>query len=97
MSLRVGLAVASCSSLGTAAPSAGAERAVGRSAIDGIYRVQTTLADLRRVAAPEDLNAANYGRWTAVFDRGRFVITQQNGAVCTWQYGTFTLAATEFS
>jgi len=77
---------------GAISPTASADRAAGRSAIDGIYRVQTTLAELRKVAGPEDLDAANYGRWTAVFDRGHFVITQQNGAVCTWQYGTFTLA-----
>ena len=90
--LRCFAVVALAAGFGAVAPTADADRTAGRSAIDGIYRVQTTLADLKKVAGPEDIDAANYGRWTAVFDRGRFVITQKNGAVCTWQYGTFTLA-----
>jgi len=90
--LRCFAVVALAVGLGAIAPTAGAGRAAGRSAIDGIYRVQTTLAELRKVAGPGDQDPANFGRFTAVFDRGRFVITQQNGEVCTWQYGTFTLA-----
>jgi hypothetical protein len=55
--------------------------------------VTATLAELRpTIDFPDELNTANYGTFTAVFDRGRFVVTQQNGAVCTWQYGTFRLA-----
>jgi hypothetical protein len=29
----------------------------------------------------------NWGRWTYVFDRGRFAITQENEKACTWGYG----------
>jgi hypothetical protein len=87
----VALEVAPAGAASAPTPAASAERAVGRTAIDGIYRFQTTLAELRTVADPDELNIANYGRFTAVFDRGRFVFTQQNGGVCTWQYGTFRL------
>jgi hypothetical protein len=71
-------------------PAARADRAAVRGSIDGIYRVKTTLGELRPVVDfPDELNPANYGTFTAVFDRGRFVLTHQNGGMCTWQYGTF--------
>jgi hypothetical protein len=75
------------------APAAHADPATVRTAIDGIYRVKTTLGELRPVVEfPDELNPANYGTFTAVFDRGRFVVTHRNGGTCTWQYGTFKVA-----
>ena len=54
--------------------------------IDGIWRMDTD----RRAAGDEGM-AENWGRWTFVFDRGRFAITQENPEACTWGYGTFAV------
>lgn len=85
-----------CSAFITASPSladsGGSDRAAGRTAIDGIYRLQTTAEELR-VLAPSDVNVSNYGKFTVVFAQGHFVITQRNNSACTWQYGTFRLKA----
>jgi TRAP-type C4-dicarboxylate transport system substrate-binding protein len=60
--------------------------------IDGVWRMDTD----RRAAAPEGL-AENWGHWIFVFDRGRFAITQENSAACTWGYGKFAVAGNRMS
>jgi TRAP-type C4-dicarboxylate transport system substrate-binding protein len=64
-------------------PSAPASR---RTPLDGSWRMDTN----RSAAVPEYF-AENWGHWIFVFDRGRFAITQENVASCTWGYGTFTV------
>ena len=58
--------------------------ASNKTAIDGVWRMQTDREDAR----PEGY-AENWGDWIYVFDRGRFAITQENAEACTWGYGTF--------
>ena len=66
----------------------------GKSAIDGVWRMDTD----RRAARPDYLEE-NWGRWIFVFDRGRFAITQENpdANACTWQYGTFDVDGNRMS
>jgi TRAP-type C4-dicarboxylate transport system substrate-binding protein len=61
-------------------------------AIDGVWRMDTD-----REAVDYDYYAENWGRWTYVFDRGRFAITQENGDACTWGYGTFAVDGNRMS
>ena len=55
-------------------------------AIDGVWRMETD-----REAVHYDYYLENWGRWTYVFDRGRFAMTQENRKACTWAYGTFAV------
>jgi hypothetical protein len=59
----------------------------GATPFDGTYRMVT----------PPDCDPApeNCGTWTFYFDRGRFAVTQENGAACTWAYGTFRVSGDE--
>lgn len=57
-----------------------------RTPIDGVWRMTDESTDSDPPASP-----ANYGRWTYVFDRGHFAISQHNADACTWAYGTFTV------
>ena len=63
-----------------------APEAQTRTPLDGTWRMDTD----RSAAAPEGLDE-NWGHWIFVFDRGRFAITQENRASCTWGYGTYTV------
>ena len=71
------------------APSGG-----GKSAIDGVWRMDTD-----RSAARPDYLEENWGRWIYVFDRGRFAVTQENpdAEACTWGYGTFEVDGNRMS
>jgi hypothetical protein len=61
-----------------------------------VYRVTTTVDDLRRAGAPEDeVIPENYGTWIFVFDHGRFADTQENGPSCTWGYGTYAVTGAQ--
>jgi TRAP-type transport system periplasmic protein len=64
----------------------------GKSAIDGVWRMDTD-----RSAARPDYLEENWGRWIYVFDRGNFAITQENRDACTWQYGTFDVDGNRMS
>jgi TRAP-type transport system periplasmic protein len=66
----------------------------GKSAIDGVWRMDTD-----RSAARPDYLEENWGRWSYVFDRGRFAVTQENpdADACTWQYGTFEVDGNRMS
>ena len=55
--------------------------------LDGSWQMDSK----RSASAPEYLDE-NWGHWRFVFDRGRFAITQENPASCTWGYGTYTVA-----
>jgi TRAP-type C4-dicarboxylate transport system substrate-binding protein len=69
---------------------------VGSTQLDGVYRMTTTVDDLRRAGAEAaDVNAGNYGTWVFVFDHGRFADTQENESACTWGYGTLTVKGDE--
>jgi len=61
-------------------------------AIDGVWTMDTD-----REAARPEYYEENWGRWTYVFDRGRFAITQENDRACTWGYGTFTVDGNQMS
>ena len=63
-----------------------APEAKARTPLDGTWRMDTD----RSAAGPERLDE-NWGNWFFVFDRGRFAITQENKASCTWGYGTYTV------
>jgi TRAP-type transport system periplasmic protein len=54
--------------------------------IDGVWKMETD----RRAAGPDQLDE-NWGDWIYVFDHGKFAITQENEAACTWGYGTYTV------
>jgi len=58
--------------------------------IDGVYRTTTTFAEGIAAGDPEPI-LENYGEWVWVFDRGRFVVAQENGEACTWAYGHYAL------
>jgi TRAP-type transport system periplasmic protein len=64
----------------------------GKSAIDGVWRMDTD-----RSAARPDYLEENWGHWIYVFDRGNFAITQENRDACTWQYGTFEVDGNRMS
>jgi TRAP-type C4-dicarboxylate transport system substrate-binding protein len=79
-----------------AKPSSTGATATRTSRIDGVYRVTTTVDDLRRAGAPEDeVIPENYGTWIFVFDHGRFADTQENASSCTWGYGTYTVTGAQ--
>ena len=61
-------------------------------AIDGVWRIDTD-----RKAVHYDYYLENWGRWTFVFDRDRFAITQENPKACTWGYGTFAVDGNRMS
>ena len=61
-------------------------------AIDGVWRMETD-----REAVHYDYHAENWGRWTYVFDRGRFAMAQENRQACTWAYGTFAVHGNRMS
>jgi len=68
----------------------------GSTQLDGVYRMTTTVDDLRRAGAEgADVNPGNYGTWIFVFDHGRFADTQENESACTWGYGTLTVKGDE--
>ena len=58
----------------------------GRTKLDGVWTMDTD----RSASAPEYF-PENWGHWVFVFDRGRFAITQENKASCTWGYGKFDI------
>jgi TRAP-type C4-dicarboxylate transport system substrate-binding protein len=62
--------------------------------IDGVYRMTTKFGD--EPADPTPV-AENYGSWIFVFDRGRFVFTQEYKNACTWSYGTFDVSGHEMT
>jgi hypothetical protein len=55
---------------------------------NGVYQVTTSPADS---SFDPDPVPENYGAWTYVFDRGRFVVTQEDEQACTWGYGTYVV------
>jgi TRAP-type C4-dicarboxylate transport system substrate-binding protein len=61
-------------------------------AIDGVWRMDTD-----REAVDYDYFFENWGRWTYLFDRGRFAITQENRKACTWAYGAFAVHGNRMS
>ena len=62
--------------------------------LDGVYTVTTTLGDFR--PGQPDPGAENWGAWVYVFSHGRFAITQENAAACTWGYGTYAVHGSKF-
>jgi TRAP-type C4-dicarboxylate transport system substrate-binding protein len=72
-----------------AQPSAKAKGKGKVTAIDGVYRVHTTAADLRAVRTPPDeINPGNYGTYETVLDRGHFTQEQPEDNVSE---GTYTV------
>jgi TRAP-type C4-dicarboxylate transport system substrate-binding protein len=75
------------------APSCGGvqgKRANRRSTrVDGLWRMDSTAAELARVA-PEDADLPeNWGRQTFALRAGRFAFTNENRQACIWGYGTY--------
>jgi hypothetical protein len=65
-----------------------------RTPVDGVYRMDTSLADVppaQRANDPEVVNSENLGHFVWVFDRGRFANTQNYKDACTWAYGRYTV------
>ena len=58
-------------------------------ALDGVYRVRTTAADLRATDPADELLPENYGGFEMVLDRGRFTQAQPLGNTAA---GTYTVA-----
>jgi len=76
-------------------PAVGRRSARARTPIDGVYVMNSSLADVpsaQRASDPESTIAENLGHWIWVFDRGRFADTQRYKNACTWGYGTYTVA-----
>lgn len=95
--LRTGLTPEPPPSCRGIAPVSAADKLVQRSPLDGTWAVTTSLADAERdpdYKPGEQVALENYGRWVYVIDRGRFAFTQQNGAACTWGYGTWDTGKT---
>jgi len=73
----------SCPSPPTPAPSAATP-------LDGVYEMSETAGELE--ASGDLVIPENWGSFVYAFDRGRFVLSQENpGIDCTWQYGTYTV------
>jgi hypothetical protein len=65
-----------------------------RTPIDGVYLMDTSLADVppaQRANDPEVVNSENLGHFVWVFERGRFANTQNYKDACTWAYGRYTV------
>ena len=78
----------SCAGI-TAAPRPSTLAPTTNSALDGVYELTLTTADLRAAGATsEELSAANEGVFRFVFEHGRFAFTQHFDGACTWGYGT---------
>jgi TRAP-type C4-dicarboxylate transport system substrate-binding protein len=60
------------------------------SPIDGVYEFTTTAEELFAIGPDDDL-VENYGRFRWVLDRGRFEMTQKNGASDRWTKGSYTV------
>jgi TRAP-type C4-dicarboxylate transport system substrate-binding protein len=72
----------------TSATSAAAEP----TAIDGVYRLDTTREESQAAGTPStDLVSENYGRWRFVFDRGRLYYTQSAEGFSRWTRATYTV------
>jgi TRAP-type C4-dicarboxylate transport system substrate-binding protein len=61
---------------------------LGPTVLDGTWKVTTTPQDEIAAGLP-DGGPENVGDWVYVVDRGRFAVTQEYGAACTWGYGTW--------
>lgn len=60
--------------------------------LDGTYTGDTTAEDLRAQGKPErDVVEENWGHYVLVVQDGRYAITQENGAECTWVYGQWRM------
>jgi TRAP-type C4-dicarboxylate transport system substrate-binding protein len=60
------------------------------SPVDGVWTFDSDEDDLRAAGAPEDeITPENYGHHVIAFARGRFAITQEDRAACTWVFGTY--------
>jgi TRAP-type C4-dicarboxylate transport system substrate-binding protein len=62
--------------------------------LDGVYEMTVTFDEVAAsggLAIPE-----NYGSYVVVFDRGRFALTQESDAACTWAYGTYVVSGDRF-
>jgi TRAP-type C4-dicarboxylate transport system substrate-binding protein len=71
-------------------PAGGATTSPSPSApFDGTYQMVTTEQESRK--ADPNVPPENWGNWIFVFGRGRFAITQENAAACTWGYGTYVV------
>jgi TRAP-type C4-dicarboxylate transport system substrate-binding protein len=58
--------------------------------LDGVWTFDSDEADARAAHVAEaDLTAENWGRHVLAFSHGRFAITQEDRAACTWVYGTY--------
>jgi TRAP-type C4-dicarboxylate transport system substrate-binding protein len=56
---------------------------------DGTYQMVTTEQEARE--SDPNPSPENWGDWIFIFGRGRFAITQENAAACTWGYGTYVV------
>ena len=62
-----------------------------RTSIDGVYEFTTTLEDLSAAGGDPNAEVENYGEHHWVLDRGRFEMTQKNGASDRWTKGTYVV------
>ena len=64
-----------------------------RGPLDGTWTMTTSAAQSAASGGDDGGPQApeNFGDWLFIVDRGRFAFTQQNGAACTWGYGTWTV------
>ena len=66
--------------------------------LDGVYRFKLDYAQLEAAhPGPGEINSGNVGMFTFVFDRGHFAETAENPQVCTWEYGTVSVAGSKLS
>ena len=70
-------------------PSAGT-RTERPTPVDGVWTFDSDADDLRAAGGSEEqVTPENWGHHVIVFSRGRFAITQEDPAACTWVYGTY--------
>jgi TRAP-type C4-dicarboxylate transport system substrate-binding protein len=66
--------------------------------LDGVYVNDVTRQQeaTREGVAPSQVLTANFGHSVTVLDRGHYAGTQENGRVCTWNYGTYKVVGDKY-
>jgi hypothetical protein len=66
--------------------------------LDGVYVNDVTRQQeaTRAGVAPSQVLTANFGHSVTVLDRGHYAGTQENGRVCTWNYGTYKVVGDKY-
>jgi TRAP-type C4-dicarboxylate transport system substrate-binding protein len=63
----------------------------GATAVDGLWRMDTTAEELARITVPGDVVPENWGVSTFALGAGRFAFTTESRDACVWAYGSYAV------